>query len=416
MRVLHVISEPGPGGAAHQVRLLVRRLPHDHEVVLLEPASGAPEATPGPDGILARRDPGRPDARALRAEGVRVHRVTGTRDADLAAIGRLRRLILHGRFDLVHTHLYRACVQGRIAARLAGVRPVVATEHHLGAAALEGRRVSPGMRALYLAGERFGQITVAASPAIASRLRAWGVPERRITMIPKAIDAAEFRFDARLREAARARLGVAPGVPLVGGVGRLDPDKRFDLLIRAIAEAPDACLLLVGDGPARPALERLAVIEGVADRVLFAGAVPHARELLCAMDVFVSPGSGGFGLAALEAIAAGLPALYATCPPLEERLAARAPVRGTHRLSPRDRESLPRALRAELLCLAERGGARLPARTVASRYSADHLATAVGRLYETVAGRPAVTPLSAPRGPGGRTSTFPLPGGNVRNA
>ncbi|MEU4692524.1 glycosyltransferase [Actinoplanes sp. NPDC023714] len=404
MKVLHVISTRGPGSAGHQVRLLVRRLPHDSEVVLLAPPFD--ETAPPPLDHIA--------------DGVPVHRVLTGRDKDPGAIRRLLTLIRAGRYDVVHTHLYRASVQGRIAARLAGVRHVVATEHHLGTGVLEGRRVSPGLRALYLAAERLGEVTVAGSPAIADRLRSWGVPDDRVTMIPKAIEPAEFRFDGRLREAARSRLGVAPGVPLVGGVGRLEPDKRFDLLIRAIAEVPDACLLLVGDGPARPTLERLAVIEGVADRVLFAGAVAHTRELLCAMDVFASPGPATFGLSTLEAIACGLPALYATCPPLEERIEARTAVRGTHRLAARDRESLPRALRAELLCLAERGGDRLPARSAGSRYDADHLAASVGRLYERIAGRPGkrkvIAPLLAPRGPRVRESTFPLPGGNVRNA
>ena len=396
MRVLHVISTLGPGGAGHQVRLLVRRLPHDNEVVAL--------TAPGPG------------AGPLGADGARVHHLPSTGDRDPGTIGRLRRLMRDGRFDLVHTYLYRACVQGRIAARLAGVRHVVATEHHLGAETIEGRRISPGVRALYLAGERLGQVTIAASPAIAGRLRSWGVPADRITTIPMAIDASEFRFDAALRAGTRARLGIPPDVPVVGGVGRLEPDKRFDLLIRAIAEVPGATLLLVGDGSSRAALERLAAIEGVTDRVRFTGAVGHVRGMLSAMDVFASPGPEAFGLATLEAIAAGLPALYATCAPLEELAAARAPVRGTHRLAARDRESLPRALRAELLCLDERRGARLPARSPGLRYDADHLAASVGRVYEGVAERRSrrrvLTPLPAYRGRFGRKNSFPLPGGS----
>jgi glycosyltransferase involved in cell wall biosynthesis len=419
MRVLHVISARGPGGAGHHVRLLVRRLPFHSEVVLLAQPSPVPGRLEDQPGTQPRPAPD-PVADALRAEGVPVHRVAAACDRDPGAILRLRRLIRAGRYDVVHTHLFRASVQGRIAARLAGVRHVVATEHHRGDEILEGRRVSPGLRGLYLAAEQLGQVTIAGSDAIAARLRSWGVPDDRVTVIPRAIDAAEFRFDQELREAARARLGIGPDVPLVGGVGRLEPGKRFDLLIRAIAEVPGACLLLVGDGPARPALERLAVIEGVADRVLFAGAVPHTREMLCAMDVFASPGTRTFGLAAVEAVAAGLPAVYATCPPLEERIAARAPVRGTHRLAARDRESLPRALRAEVLCLAERRGARLPARPVGARYDADHLAASVEQLYERIAGRPGrrrvIAPLMSPRGRFGRKNSFPLPGGNVRNA
>jgi glycosyltransferase involved in cell wall biosynthesis len=378
MRVLHVISTAAEGGAEHQLRLLLRRLPHDSEVVTLSP--------PGTE------------ARAIQAAGTPVHELNTTRDRDLATIVRLRRLIRRGRFDLVHTHLYRASVQGRIAARLAGVPHIVATEHHL------GRPGATRLGPLYLLSERLGQMTIAATSAIAERLRGWGVPDERIATIPRAIDPAEYRFDPAVRAAARARLGVADDVPVIGVTGRLTPAKRFDLLIRAVAEVPGAALLLVGDGPARPALEQLAIIEGVADRVLFAGRVRHPREMLCAMDIFACPDQNTWGLAVLEAIAAGLPTVYASCPPLEERTAARAPVRGTHRLSPHDRESLPRALRAEVLCLRERRGARLPARTAGLRYDADHLAAAVGQVYDRLS-------LTEPC-PG-----FPsLPGGSARNA
>ncbi|GAA4588044.1 glycosyltransferase involved in cell wall biosynthesis [Actinoplanes octamycinicus] len=373
-----MISTAAEGSAEHQLRLLLRRLPHDSEVVTLSP--------PGTE------------ARAIRAGGIPVHELSTACDRDLAAILRLRRLIRRGRFDLVHTHLYRACVQGRIAARLAGVPHIVATEHHLGRAG--ATRLGP----LYLVSERLGQMTIAATAAIADRLRGWGVPDHRIATIPRAIDPAEFRFDPALRAAARARLGVADHVPVIGVTGRLTPAKRFDLLIRAVAEVPGAVLLLVGDGPARPALAQLAIIEGVADRVLFAGAVRHPREMLCAMDIFACPDRNTWGLAVLEAIAAGLPAVYAACPPLEERAAGRAPVRATHRLSPHDRESLPRTLRAEVLCHRERRGVRLPARTAGLRYDADHLAAAVGQVYDRL------TPTAPLRG------CPSLRGGGVRNA
>ncbi|MFD1371805.1 glycosyltransferase [Actinoplanes sichuanensis] len=385
MRVLHVISTLEPGGAGSQLRLLVRRMPYDSEVVTL--GATAPLSSP-------------------------VHRIASGRDHDPTAVRRLRRLIRDGRYDLVHTHMRRACIQGRIAARLAGVPNIVATEHH----------PADPATALYRISERLGQVTIAPSPAVAERLRSRGVPDRRIATIAPAIDAAEFRFDPILRAAARARLGIDPGRPVIGSVGRLAPDKRLDLLIRALAEVPDAMLLLAGDGPARADLERLAEIVGVAGRVRFEGPVGHPRETLCAIDVFASPDQSTFGLATLEAVAAGLPAVYGSCVPLEERAAARAPVPGTHRLS-QDRESLPRTLRAELLCLAERRGGRLPARSAGAGYDADHLAEAVGRLYERVCAGPTRRRVIGPS-PGrrgrfgrfGRKHSFPLPGGSVRNA
>ncbi|GAB2614863.1 glycosyl transferase [Paractinoplanes abujensis] len=350
VRVLHVISARAGDGAEHQLRLLIRNLPQESEVVTLSP--------PGP--VLAR----------MRADGTAVHEIASSRDLDPAAIVRLRRLTLRGGFDVVHTHLFRASVQGRLAAWLAGVAQVVATEYHLD----EGRRT-------VLAHRGRGRFTIAVSALIAERLRRWGVPGDRVTVIPKALDTGEFGFDAELRDRTRSRLGIAPGTPVIGGLGRLEPRKRFDVLIRAVAEVPGAVLLLVGDGSARRGLERLAAIEGVADRVLFAGPVRHARAMFCAMDVFASPGRETFGLVVLEAIAAGLPALYATCEALADKS-----ISGAERLTPHDPESLPRKLRAEVLCLAERAGGRLAPRSAGDRYDAERMAAEVGDLYERVSG------------------------------
>lgn len=356
MRVLHVISRLDTGRAEHHLRLLLGRLPYECEVATL--------SRPGAVGS------------GLRAGGVRVHEIAGRGGGDLPAVLRLGRLIRTGGFDMVHTHLRRACVQGRFAARLAGVRDVVATEHSLPAVQ---RRPALGT------GEILGRVTIAASPAIAERLRLCGVPEARIVVIPQGVDAGEFRFDPDLRASARARLSLPAGAPVIGAVGRLAPGKRFDRLIRAVAEVPDASLLLVGDGPARAALERLAEIEGVTGRIVFAGAVPHAQEMLSAMDVLVAPGADA-GPVVLEALAAGLPTVYADSPPLDDLRHAGRPVPHARRLS-LDPESLPRTLRAEVLCLDERRGTRLPPATVGGRYDADSTAASVGQLYERLTAR-----------------------------
>ncbi|WIM92885.1 glycosyltransferase [Actinoplanes oblitus] len=358
MRVLHVISGLDAGGAEHQLRLLLPRLPVDGEVVTLS----------HPGAV----------ARALRAGGTRVHEVGMTSNRDVTVVPRLVRLIRGGGFDLVHTHLYRACVYGRVAARLAGV-PAVATEHSLGDGVLEGRRTSAGVRALYLATERLGRMTIAVSAVVAARLAAWGVPARRITVIPNGIDPAEFRFDPHLRRTTRRRLGIRPDTPVIGAVGRLVPGKRFDLLIPALARAPGATLLLVGAGPAGTALEKLAARYGVADRFVVTGEVAEPHQLYCAMDLFASPSpQETFGLAVIEALASGLPAIYACCPALDG-------------VSPGDRwrriagpEALSGALAAGLAAVRERAGARLPVPDVVGHYDIARLAGSVADLYRRV--------------------------------
>ena len=174
MKVLHIITGLAAGGAEQQLRLLLRHLPPEHqcEVVTLE----------NPGSV----------AQGMRADGVRVIDLGMRGNRDLAALPRLVGLIRHGRYDVVHCHLYRACVYGRIAARLAGVQAVVATEHSLLAETLEGRRITPGIRALYLATERLGRSTVAVSGAVADRLADWGVPADRTLVIPNGVDAARY--------------------------------------------------------------------------------------------------------------------------------------------------------------------------------------------------------------------------------
>jgi glycosyltransferase involved in cell wall biosynthesis len=359
MRVLHVITGLGVGGAEHQLRLLLRHLPHDREVVTLT----------NPGAV----------ADAIRFDGTPVHHLGMRGNRDLAAVPRLARLIRTGRFDLVHTHLYRACVYGRIAARLAGVRAVVATEHSLGDGLIEGRPTSAGVRALYLTTEKLGRATIAVSGTVRDRLCEWGVRPGRIHVVPNGIDPAEFRFDPELRWQTRTRLGIPASARVVGGLGRLAPTKRFDLLIRAMTGVPGATLLLVGDGPARADLEALVGDLRLGDRVIFAGGTDHARDMLCAMDVLAAPSEQEtFGMAVLEALAAGLPALYTTCPPLEELGPGAAP---HARRLPADASAFAEALRAALADGADRT-AVAPA---VAHYDIARLAGRVGQIYDRVA-------------------------------
>ncbi|WP_042170852.1 glycosyltransferase [Streptomyces sp. NBRC 110035] len=309
MRALHIITGLGVGGAEQQLRLLLRHLPVDCDVVTLT----------NPGAV----------AEGLAADGVRVTHLGMGGNRDVTALPRLVRLIRSGGYDLVHTHLYRACVYGRLAARVAGVRAVVATEHSLGESQMEGRRLTAGVRALYVSSERLGSATVAVSPAVADRLKRWGVPAPRIEVVPNGIDLDRFRFEAERRARTRRRLGLPEGAFVVGGVGRLTAGKRFDVLVRALARLPeDHWLLLVGGGPEEHTLRRTARAAGVADRVLFTGERPYVADgspgpdlpsLTSAMDVLASPSlEEAFGLAVVEALASGLPVVYASCPAIED--------------------------------------------------------------------------------------------------
>ncbi|MFI6299105.1 glycosyltransferase [Nonomuraea sp. NPDC050790] len=306
MKVLHVITGLEAGGAERQLRDLVA----NHHVTAEVAALTKP-------GLISQ---------AIQAEGVTVHHLGMTGNRDLRVLGPLWRLVRRGGYDVVHTHLFRAGLYGRLVARLSGVAAIVASEHSIGERHLEGRPITAPVRALARAGERLGHVTVAVSSAAAQRLVRWGVPEQRIEVIANGIDPRAFRFDPAVRETTRSRLTIPPHLTVVGGVGRLEPGKRFDVLIEAVAGLPDTMLLLVGDGPERANLVAHARRLGVAHRMVLAGQSSQVPALLSAMDVFAAPSQEEtFGLAVVEALACGLPVLYSACPALDELPASASP-------------------------------------------------------------------------------------------
>ncbi len=302
MRVLHLITGLAAGGAETQLAELLRHSDYDAEVVAL-----------GNAGCVA--DEIRADRRPVRDLGMRSNR-------QVAVLGGLTGLIRAGGFDVVHTHLYRASVYGRIAARLAGVPVIVSTEHSLSETGrLEGRQVNGGAWALYRLAERCGDLTIAVSGAVHRTLRRRGIAEHRLATVPNGLDLGRYAFSLAQRDRVRAELGLDPATRVVGAVGRLHRWKSLDLAIRAAAPllGEHGRLLIVGDGEERAALGGLADRLGVAGWVHFVGERLDVPALLSAMDVFVFPSQNEtFGLAAVEALAAGLPLVYRHCPALDE--------------------------------------------------------------------------------------------------
>ncbi|MCP2335167.1 glycosyltransferase [Actinomadura rupiterrae] len=358
-RVLHVITGLGLGGAEHQLVQLARYLPVQCEVAVL---TGPP--------LLAGE---------LRAIGVPVHDLNMAHNRDLTVLPRLVALIRRGRYDAVHTHLYRACLYGRVAARLAGVRRIIATEHSLGENHMEGRSTTWPVRITYRACERLGTATIAVSPTVERRLRDWGVPARKLVTIPNGLDPAVFAFSPEAREQVRGEFGLGPGDFVVGTVGRLVPTKQVDVLIEAIAALPGARLLIVGDGPDASHLQATASASPASGRVVFAGAREDIGACLSAMDVFASPSAQEtFGLSVLEALANGLPTLYTTCPALDDLAGCPAPGDPPIQRVPGTAAAYTTALAA----LGDRPVSPRSCAAAARAYAVDGLVTRLVALYQ----------------------------------
>lgn len=141
--------------------------------------------------------------------------------------------------------------------------------------------------------------------------RELGIDPGRVVVIPDTYDDVRFSYIERPAHDGPVRLV---------SVGRLVPVKGFDLAIEAVsrlrAAGTDVVLEIVGDGPLRSALESLSSSLGVSDAVSFAGALPPegiAASLGRADLYMLASRSEGFGVALVEALATGMPAVATDC-------------------------------------------------------------------------------------------------------
>jgi len=359
MKVLHVITGLDVGGAELQLDAVLQHTRHDADVVTLY--------NPGP---VADR---------LRRHGVTVRDLGMRRNTELGALLRLYKIIRDGRYDVVHAHLYRAQIYARPAARLARTPVIVTTEHSIGDTHIERRKMSPSVRALYLASELTSDATIAVADVVRDRLVNWGVPARKITVIPNGLDFSTLSFDPATRAQVREQFGIAPDAYVIGTLGRLDPNKRIDLAMAAAAPLlGDRCkMLIVGRGEESDRLEAVAAKLGITEHVIFGGYQADMTAMLSASDLNLTTSlQETFGLSVLEALSNGLPVLYTTCPALDGISTDRA----------RQVAGNVAAVRAEISKEIEAGSRpRQPVTEVMDRYGIESVTSRIDDLYEDIA-------------------------------
>lgn len=295
----------------------------------------------------------------------------------LAAASLIRRSSPH----LVHAHSAKAGLAARLAVR--GRVPTVFQPHVWSFDALEGRAAG-----LALKWERYGTRWATRTLCVSETERSAGEQAgiaARWAVIRNGVDLSHFSPDDTLSGAyARAALPqldhIPAAAPLVVCVGRLCRQKGQDILLRAwpqvSAAVTDAHLVLVGDGPDREALTRLAP-----PGVVFAGECRDTRPWFRAADVAVLPSRWeGMALAPLEAMACGLPVVLADVSGARESL---PPGHEAFGLVPPQN---PPALAAALITLLTRPELRQSvgrqARTHArATHDVRDTAAAVSRLY-----------------------------------
>jgi len=292
------------------------------------------------------------------------------RDVSPSLVLRLCSLLRSGEYQLIHSHLVHADWHAALAsAQVPGV-PLVSTKHNDN----PFRRAYP-----FRLAERAAANRCAATIAISESLRQFTLRYTR----PRT-DVITVLYGLNGPNGAPER-GAESDTPTLLAVARLVRQKALDVLIQAMKPigdaAPDARLLIAGEGPERPALERLARDLGLEDKVSLLGYRDDVEQLMRRAWLLVHPARWeGFGLVLLEAMRAGLPVVATGVSAIPEIVVAGA----TGRLVPPDD---PVALAEAVLDVLNDepfrrdAGARGFDRLVA-RFSAERMARETAAVYD----------------------------------
>jgi glycosyltransferase involved in cell wall biosynthesis len=293
-RILHIIPTFDRGGAEKQLLVLARGLARtEFDVHVCALTRGGPL-------LVEFRDAGIPTA------------VIGKRlQADPIAFARLYRHIRALRPDIVHAWTIAAGSYGRAAARAAGVEHLVAGEHSI------DRWKSSWQ---WIIDRRLAAVTdrlVTNTAAVRDHCVEHGLPADKFIVIPNGVEPA------RPSDVSRCELLKELDCPndarLIGVVGRLSTNKRVKDLIWAAdllrVLHNNLRLLVIGDGPERPTLQRFARLASDLDHVRFLGHRDDVWRIMPHLDVFWNGGHlEGQSNAVMEAMAAGVPVVASDVP------------------------------------------------------------------------------------------------------
>jgi glycosyltransferase involved in cell wall biosynthesis len=307
LRIAAVDPERGFGGGEIQVMgLTLDLMLAGHQVELLC----------DPDGELWRR---------ASIAGVVCRSLRIRNSIDAVAGLRLRAILSRQPYDVVHFHTARAHALAPFAWGRAGALIVTRRMDYV-----PNRLFA---RWLY---NRVVDGVAAISAGVAQALVRGGVARERITIIPSGVDCGRLAPPGEaIRQRARVALGLEPQDVAVGAIGALVPRKGHRFLVDAIAltrdmdfsqcsaaRRPNAGLLrcfIAGAGPLHGELGHQIARHGLERSVKLMGALDDPAVLLAALDIFVMPSlHEGLGVAALEAMAAGLPVIASAVGGLNE--------------------------------------------------------------------------------------------------
>lgn len=299
LKVLHVISGLGTGGAETMLLRILDRLVHDHSSHVISLSTF---------GEMGPR---------IQALGIPVEAL-GMRSGRLPRLGeyyRLVKTIKRVKPDVVHTWMYHADLIGGLAAKMAGVSSLAWGIHHSNLSTSANKRSTVAVvRACALMSKWVPRKIFCCSEAARQIHADFGYMAEKIVVIPNGFDLARFTMDDHARDSVRAELGLATDMPLVGLIGRYHPQKNHDGFFAAAAmlskKLPSANFVLAGQGIDAGNSELMSSVRryGMEKVTHLLGPRDDIPRLMAALDVLASSSIGeAFPNVLGEAMACGVP-------------------------------------------------------------------------------------------------------------
>jgi len=317
--------------------------------------------------------------KGLLAQGARVHAPLKASVYSPRHIFALSGQLRTCKYDVVHVHLFPAQLWAAIAAKLTNTTASLITTEHSTANRRRNRFCFAMDRFMYAPYQRIACISDAARTNLVQWL---AEASDKLVEVPNGIDVDEFAAAAALDKKTAFSIP-DENLPVVISVGRLEDVKNHEILMRAISAIPNVHLAIVGTGPLEGRLRQLADTLGIAARVQFLGRRLDVSRLLKTADIYVQPSRWeGFGIAALEAMASGLPVVVSNVPGLAEVVADAG-----LRFPPGDHEQLVTCLKMLLENVELRQRLSRAARERAKQFSVAKTRDCYEGLYREVVGQ-----------------------------
>ncbi len=232
---------------------------------------------------------------------------------DVRILVRLVQQLRQDRPDILHCHLVRANLYGRLAGKLARVPVVISTLRNIEEYMQKQDPFSRVVRQVEHRTARWVSKYVANSDRVRrTAIECLGLDPDHIVTVLNAVDLEPFRCPSGERLEVRAELGLSPNDVVVGSVGRLHRQKNYPFLINVAhalkAQNENARFVIVGDGEQRAMLKAMVTDLSLDRHVLLPGFRFDVPRILQAFDIFALPSLyEGLPRSVMEAMAAGLP-------------------------------------------------------------------------------------------------------------